>query len=396
MHVRSIKELKIIRNVRALVRVDYNLSFIKGKLDFKDDLRIRASLETIKYLLNKGAVVILMAHLGRPERWDKKLSLAPIAKYLSKLLKEKVEFVKDDITKKDISKKIRRGVYMLENVRFYKGEAEGDKNFSSALARLADIYINEGFSVSHRGDASVAGVARILPSFAGLNLEAEISNLSRLLPQNIKKNNRPYVAMMGGAKISTKIGLIDGLLKYADKVLVGGALVNDILKMQGYKLGESLVEGVDKKILKNILKSKKAVFPKDFVVGKINDADNIRTVRLKDGKNICQDGEKLLDIGPETILEFAKYIKTAQTIMWNGPMGYFEVPAFAYGTVSLARIVAARGRGRAYAVVGGGETIAALNLTKMENFVDWVSTGGGAMLTFLAGEKMPGLEKILK
>jgi 3-phosphoglycerate kinase len=396
MQIKSVREIKNLKNKRVMVRTDYNLSINGGKLDFADDLRIRASLETIRFLSAGGATVILVAHLDRPDKWNKKLTLLPIARHLEKLLKKKVHFVGDDITKQNIAKKIKRGVYLLENIRFYDGEVTGDEEFTAILAKLADIYVNEGFSVSHRDDASVSGVPKILPAFAGLRLEQELVNLSRLLPENIKKENRPYVALLGGAKISTKIKLIDGLLQCADKVLIGGALINDILKMQGWKIGDSLVDGVDKKILKNIIQSKRSVFPKDFVVGKTDGTLSIRTIRLQDTKNLCRDGEKILDIGPETILEFAKHVKTAQTVMWNGPMGYFEIPVFAYGTLSLARIIAARGRGRAFAAVGGGETVAALNLTKMEKFVDWVSTGGGAMMSFLAGEEMPGLKQIIK
>lgn len=396
MKIRSIKDAKDLKNKRALVRVDYNLSINNGKLDFKDDLRIRASLPTIKYLLERGATVILMAHLGRPDGWDKKLTLAPVAKYLGKLLKKPVNFIADDLTKKDLSKKIKKGVNMLENIRFYTEESKGDKKFAKRLAGLGDIYINEGFSVSHRADASVAGLQNFLPGYAGLNLEQEIENLSRLLRQNVKKQNRPYVALMGGAKISTKVDLILSLLKSADNVLLGGALISGLLKFQGYKIGKTLTEDISPKTLKNILKNKKVVMPLDVVVGKTDNLKNLHTVRLNATKNLCADDESILDMGPETVLEFSKYLKKAKTIVWNGPLGLFEVHQLAYATVSLARLIAARGKGRAFAAVGGGETIAALELTKMQKYIDWISTGGGAMLSFLAGAKMPGLQKIIK
>lgn len=405
MKIKSIREIKDLKNKKALVRVDYNLSFQDGKLDFKDDLRIRASLETIKYLLKEGAAVILIAHLGRPDGWNEKLTLAPIAKYLGKLLKKSVNFISDDLTKKNISKKIKKGVNMLENIRFYEGESKGDPSsreatkgrgadFAKQLAGLGDIYVNEGFSVSHRADASVAGLQNFLPSCAGLFLEKEIANLSKCL--RVGWRSRPYVALMGGAKISTKINLILNLLKSANKVLLGGALISGLLKFQGYKIGKTLTEDIDPKIAKNILKNRKVVMPRDVVVGKTGDVKNIRTVRLADTKELCKKDESILDMGPETVLEFSKYIKKARTIVWNGPVGLFEKPAFAYATIALAQLIAARGKGKAFAAAGGGETIAALNLTGMAEYVDWVSTGGGAMLSFLAGERMPGLYKIIK
>ncbi len=419
MKIKSIKEIKDLKGKRALVRVDYNLSINNGKLDFKDDLRIRASLATIKYLLEKGATVILMAHLGRPDGWDKKLTLAPVAKYLAKILRKKVEFIPEDIRKIVFKKspltplfqsgglKRKKGgtpsfgkggqgrIFMLENIRFYPEESKGDKKFAKLLSGLGDIYINEGFSVSHRADASVAGLQNFLPSYAGLNLEEEIKNLSRLLRQNVKRQNRPYVALMGGAKISTKVDLILSLLKSADNVLLGGALVSGLLKFQGYKIGKTLTENIAPKILKNILKNKKVIMPLDVVVGKTDNLKHLRTVQLGEAKDLCAEDESILDMGPETVLEFSKYLKKAKTIVWNGPLGLFEVHQLAYATVSLARLVAARGKGRAFAAAGGGETIAALELTKMQKYVDWISTGGGAMLSFLAGAKMPGLRKIL-
>ncbi len=394
MKIKSIKEIKDLKNKRALVRVDYNLSINNGKIDFKDDLRIRAGLATIKYLLDKGAIVILMAHLGRPDGWDKKLSLTPVAKYLGKLLKKPVNFIADDFTKKDITWKIKKGVNMLENIRFYSEESKNDKNFAKRLAGLGHIYINEGFSVSHRADASVAGLQNFLPSYAGFFLEKEIINLSRCL--RVGWRNRPYVALMGGAKISTKINLILNLLKSANNILLGGALISGLLKVQGYKIGKTLTEDIDQKIAKNILKNKKIIMPKDVIVAKADDMKNLRTVRLADTKELCKKDESILDMGPETVLEFSKYIKKAQTIVWNGPMGLFEKPVFAHATISLAQLIAARSKGRAFAAVGGGETIAALELSKMGEYIDWTSTGGGAMLSFLAGEKMPGLQKIIK
>ncbi|MFA5133903.1 MAG: phosphoglycerate kinase [Patescibacteria group bacterium] len=396
MKVKSIKDIKDLKGKKALVRVDYNLSINNGKIDFKDNLRIKASLATINYLLKEGADVILVAHLGRPEGWDKKLSLAPVAKYLAKILKKQVNFIADDITKKDVLKKIKKGVNMLENIRFYTEETKGDKKFSKLLSDFGDVYINEGFSVSHREDASVWGVQSYLPPYAGLNLEAEILNLSKLLRKNLKKQNRPYVALMGGGKISTKVNLILSLLKSADCILLGGALISGILKLQGYKLGKTLQEEISPSILKKIFRNKKIVMPVDVVVGRAERPEEARVIRLEGNKALCREDESILDMGPETVLEFSRHIKKSQTIVWNGPLGLFEEPTFAYATISLARLIASRGKGQTFAVVGGGETIAALNQTKMEKYIDWVSTGGGAMLSFLGGEKMPGLQKLIR
>ncbi|MCG2694326.1 phosphoglycerate kinase [Candidatus Parcubacteria bacterium] len=396
MKIRSIKQVKNLKRKRVLVRVDYNLPFKNGKPDLKEDLRIRASFETVKYLQKRGAVIILVSHLGRPAKREKSLSLAPVAKYLSKKLFLKVNFIKDDLIKKDISKKIRPGINFLENIRFYKEEDLDDKRFAEKLAKLGDIFVNEAFSVSHRNNTSICSIQQFLPSYAGIHLEKEIKNLSRLLPENIKVQNRPYIALMGGAKISTKINLIDSLLKSADNVLLGGTLISNILKQQGYSIGDTFIEKISKDVVGKIYKNKKVVLPADVIVGKKDEPQSARIVRLEDGKKLCKKGEGILDIGPETVLRFSKYIKPASTIVWNGPMGYFENIAFAYGTFSLARLIASRGKGQAYAVVGGGETISALNLTGMEDDIDWVSTGGGAMLAFLAGEAMPGLKGVVK
>lgn len=200
---------------------------------------------------------------------------------------------------------------------------------------------------------------------------------------------------MGGAKISTKINLILNLLKSADNVLLGGALISGLLKFQGYKIGKTLTEEIAPMVAKGILRNKKVVMPKDVVVGQADNAKNLKTVRLADTKELCKKDESILDMGPETVLEFSKYIKKARTIVWNGPLGLFERPPLAYATIALAQLIATRSKGRAFAAVGGGETIVALKLTQMEEYVDWVSTGGGAMLSFLAGEKMPGLRKII-
>lgn len=402
MRIKSIRAAKKLKGKKVLVRVDYNLPFKEGKLDFSENLRIKASLPTIKYILEKGASVILISHLGRPKGREKKLSLEPVAKYLAKLLKKKVDFIGDNLElltrpAPALVKHDKGGpCKLLENIRFYEGEKAGDKEFARKLADMGDVFVNEAFSVSHRNDASVALLPNLLPAYAGFHLEEEIKHLSKVLPKNIKRKNRPYIALVGGAKISTKISLITSLLKSSDNVLLGGALISNILKYQGYRVGNTLTENISEKIIKNIYKRKKLIMPIDIIIGRKNSPKSAKVVKLGKKKTLCSENEGILDIGPETILNFSKYIKKAQTIIWNGPMGYFENLSFAYGTFSLARLVASRGKGRAYAVVGGGETVVVLNKTKMAKHVDWVSTGGGAMLAYLAGEKMPGLRKIIK
>jgi len=393
MQIKSIKSVKNLKDKRVLLRVDYNLPFDGGDINFKENTRIKASLETIKFLLKEGANIILISHLDRPDNWDMEYTLKPIAKYLEKLLKQKVVFLENNILKE--IPKINKGIYMLENIRFYKEEYENDKKFAKKLASLGDLYVNDAFSVSHRSESSMSAITDFLPSYAGIFLEKELNNLSSICSGNIKKNNRPYVAIVGGAKISTKINLIDNLLKTADKVLLGGALIIEVLRHKGINIDGSLTSSaVSKKYLDKLLKNKKLLLPVDVIVGCSNEDKYAKVVRLDKLKKVCQFGEYILDIGPETIRNFSAEIKKAQTIVWNGPMGYFESPLFAYGTKSIAQVIAMRGKGKAYAVVGGGETVTALNQIKMAKYVDWVSTGGGAMLAFLGGEKMPGLKKI--
>ena len=372
----------------VLVRVDFNVP-LKGT-QVKDDFKIQASLELIKFLIGKKAKIILLTHLGEPTgKGDKKkYSVRPVALKLAKLLEKKVLFLAEPIGSaklaKEISKLKEGQVALLENVRFYPGETRNDAKFAKDLAGLAEVYINNAFAVSHRNHASVAAIKKYLPSYAGPLLVAEATNLNRIL-----KPTRPLIAVMGGAKIETKVALIKNLMKKANHILIGGALANNFLAAKGLPIGKSLAtkEGI---ALAKKMSKKKLVLPIDLVV------------KMKSGKTAWRHpkevkrDEMIIDIGPETMKLFGNYIKRANTLVWNGPMGCYEEESARYGTLFVARAIASRSSGKAFGLAGGGETIDALKMTKMEEDMDWISTGGGASLTYLSGEKLPGLSGLIK
>lgn len=390
--ISSLKNIKGIKGKKVLLRLDLNVALEKGKI--LDDNRLFIAKESIEYLMKKGAKVIAISHLGKAEgRVDEKYSLEPVAKRLKKILKQPLTFIKDHEPKKVLPKldKMKNGeLVLLENLRFNPGELENDSSFAKDLAALADIYVNDAFSVSHRQQASVVAIKKYLPSYAGLLLEKELKALDRIL-----KAKKPFVVIMGGAKIETKIRLIEKLLPKADKILFGGALANTIIKELGYEVGQSYCDKNSGALVKKIFNKKgaedKIILPLDLVVASTK-TGKISLLRPDEVKK----NESILDIGPETITLFSKYIRKAATLVWNGPMGKFEDDHFKQGSLSLARLVASRSKGKAYGVVGGGETVAVLKMTKMEAYVDFVSGAGGAMLAYLGGEKMPGLDKIVK
>lgn len=385
MKIKIIKQIKDLKNKRVLLRVDFNVPVKEGKV--KDDSRIVASIPTIKHLLKNGAKVILVSHLGRPDGVDKKLSLKPVAEKLSELIKKEVYF--SNLTEFEKLTKIPK-LTLLENIRFFYGEEKNDKQFAKQLASLADIFVLDGFAVAHRDAASVSGVAKYLSTYAGLLLESEIINLNKL----VSKPKKPYVAILGGAKIETKLPVLKSVLKRANYVLLGGGLVNICLWAEGYKVGKSLIDKKFKKEALQLTKSKKIIFPIDVVVGDIK-GKKYRVVNL-DKKNGIKSTEAIFDIGPATIRLYAKYIKSAKTLVWNGALGYFEQKPYDVGTLSIARLVASRSKGKAFGVVGGGETIQTMEMVGMTDDIDFVSTGGGAMLEFLSGKKLPGLKKLLR
>ncbi|MEK7211555.1 MAG: phosphoglycerate kinase [Patescibacteria group bacterium] len=379
---------------RVILRVDFNVPLHNGRIDKDGDQRLRAVIPTLRYLCGKGAIVILISHLGRPDgKWDKKFGLNPVAHHLEKLIKKSVHFFGDKLGSAALSKKVKvmkpGEIALLENIRFYPGEEKDDKSFARKLASLGQIYVNDAFAVSHRAHASVAAITKFLPSCAGPLLEAEIANLGKLLARPA----RPYVVLLGGAKISTKIGLIKNLLKIADKILIGGALANNFLKARDAELGASFYEKDYLAEARNLLTSKKIMLPIDFLAsGSVKKPVDLRRQHFP----VALHGkESIVDIGPCAIREYAEVLKQAKTIVWNGPLGVTEVPEFSHGSLALARVIAARSSGRAFGVVGGGDTIPVLERTGQAAFVDWVSTGGGAMLEFLEGKVLPGIAPLI-
>lgn len=377
---------------RVLVRVDYNVPLEKGVV--VDDTRLRATLPTIEYLLKQNARIILLTHVGRPEgKKVRSLSTAPIAKALWQLLGVEVMHVPDIVGKKAINavKTMPPGqIILLENVRFSPEEQKNTGTLAMDMAALGDLYVLDGFAVAHRASASVVGLAHHLPSYAGLLLEKEITGLSAVT-QDPKS---PFCAVLGGAKIETKIPVLEALIPKADIVLLGGGLVNTCLAAQGYGIGDSLV---DKDFIQEAGKyaaAKNVLLPIDLVVGEPS-GRQYRTIDIGDEPHaLCASGEGIFDIGPKTVQLYATHIKKAQTLVWNGAMGYFEQEPYHVATYSIARLVASRSKGEAFGVIGGGETLQAMDATGMGEYVDLISTGGGAMLEFLAGKELPGIVAI--
>lgn len=397
MNFRTIRQVKDLAGKRVLVRVDYNVPIVKGKV--QDKFRIKASLDTINFLLEKKARVFLITHIGRPEgKVVSTLKVDPVVKELEGMLKKKVKIVrtgdwsKFSMIEKEVSKVKSGSVVIFDNIRFSEGEEQNKKYFAKELSSLGDIFVLDGFGVAHRDSPSVTGIADFIPSFAGLLLEKEITGLTAALKAEKKTN----VLIIGGAKMETKLPIIAYLKNKVGKILTGGGIVNTALKADGFGVGESLVDTDLLAEAKKLRKIKSILWPVDVIVG-LKDGTNARVVMLGDRPfEICKKNEAIFDIGPKTIQRYAGYIKSSETIMWNGAMGYFEQKPYDTGTLSIARLLASRSQGKSFGVVGGGETVQALGLVKMEEYVDLVSTGGGAMLEFLSGKKLPGVEMVTK
>ena len=381
---KSIRDIDVYGK-RVLVRVDYNVPIAEGKVT--DDTRIRAAMPTVEYLLQHGAALILCSHLGRPKDGpDLKYSMRPVAAHLSALLGQPVAFAEDCIgpTAEAAAKGLQPGdVLVLENTRFHPQETKNDPEMARQLATLADIYVNDAFGSAHRAHASTEGVARFLPAVAGFLMEDEI----RYLGQAIDQPQRPFIAILGGAKISDKIGVIRNLLTKADQVLIGGGMANTFFKAQGYHIGDSLVEEDALETARQLLQDGGTTLrlPVDVVIADRFDA-NAELKVMPMGQ--IPDGWRILDIGPETIDAFGKVIGDAGTIVWNGPMGVFEFPRFAEGTFGVARLVA---KSNAISVIGGGDSVAAINQAGLADRITHISTGGGASLEMLEGLVLPGL-----
>lgn len=388
MDKKTVRDLDVAGK-KVLVRVDFNVP-LNDKGEITDDTRITASLPTIQYLLEQKAAVILMAHLGRPKGQIKsELSLAPVAKHLGKLLGKKILFAPDCVGEaaQAAASKLKPGhILLLENLRFHKEEEKDDMDFAEKLASLADMYVNDGFGVSHRAHASVEGVTHFLPAAAGFLLEKEIQYVGQAVTNPL----HPFVAIIGGAKVSDKIGVISNLLDKVDTLLIGGGMANTFLAAQGYKMGKSLVEEDKLDLAKELLaKAKKnkvnMLLPTDLVMAATfaPDAEHV-TEKVK---NLNQ-AYMALDIGAETSKAYAEALADAKMIVWNGPMGVFEMDAFCKGTEAVAKAVA---KSRATSIVGGGDSVAAIEKLGLAKRITHISTGGGASLEYLEGKVLPGV-----
>src|SRR6478752_7623774 len=375
---------------RVLVRVDFNVPLEGGEV--ADEMRIQAALPTIELLRERGAALVLASHLGRPEgKPDPALSMAPVGKRLGELLGIEVQQA-SGVIEGDIDLRCAAlgpgDVLLLENTRFEPGETENDPKLAESLAQLGDLYVNDAFGAAHRAHASTEGVAHHLPGYAGLLLEKEMTELTAV----VESPKRPLVVVLGGAKVSDKVGVIDRFLEVADRILIGGAMCFGFFEAQGIETGNSLVEGVDlaKEALERAEQSDCDLsLPVDLVLGREFSAETER--KESDGVEV-PEGWMGLDVGPRTANNYAEAIAEAGTVLWNGPMGAFELEPFAAGTRAVAEAVAAA---PGTTVVGGGDSVAALNQFGLEDQVDWVSTGGGASLELLEGKKLPGVEALL-
>lgn len=378
-----------VKGKRVLVRVDFNVPIKDGKV--ADDTRIVAALPTIKYLLEQGAAVILCSHLGRPKEGpDPQYSMRPTAERLSELLGQPVAFSEECVgpVAEAHAKALQPGqVLVLENTRFYKGETKNDPEMARQLAALADIYVNDAFGSAHRAHASTEGVAHYLPAVAGFLMEKEI----KYLGEAIANPKRPFVAILGGAKIVDKIGVIRNLLTKADAVLIGGGMANTFFKAQGYPMGDSLVDDEALETAKELLQQggERLRLPLDLVIAD-SFSNEARTQVIPVGP--IPEGWRALDIGPQTVEAYRKVILGAGTVVWNGPMGVFEMPNFAKGTFGVAQAVADSG---AVSIVGGGDSVSAINQSGLSEKITHISTGGGASLEMLEGLTLPGVAALL-
>jgi phosphoglycerate kinase len=390
----SIRDLEL-RGKRVFIRVDFNVPMAGDKVE--DDTRIRETLPTLRYAIDQGARLVLASHLGRPKgKVDPKYTLAPVAERLRELLGKPVVFAADCVgaDAEAKSKALRDGeVLLLENVRFHPEEEANDPEFSRQLAQLCDgLFVCDAFGSSHRAHASVVGITKFVrQAAAGLLMEKELTYLGKA----VSNPDHPFVAILGGAKVSDKIEVVQNLMKLADTLLIGGAMAYTFLKSQGLPIGKSLVENDKLDLARELLEGARRrnfrfVLPVDHVVA---ESPNSAETSITD---IAQTPENLmgLDIGPKTIALFNEQIKSARTIVWNGPLGIFEKPAFAQGTLAIARAVAAASSAGATSIVGGGDSVAAIEHSGLASKISHISTGGGASLEFLAGEKLPGVEAL--
>ena len=389
----NIKDHGNLNQKKILLRLDLNVPLKDGVVT--DETRINKIVPVIDFLIKKKSKIIIISHVGRPKgEINKKLSLKPICENLEKKINHKIKLLSENIfklKKEDLFKNADDQIVLLENVRFYKEEEENDTIFAKHLAKLGDLYVNDAFSCSHRSHASVSKITQFLPSFAGLQLESEINALKKVTTE-IKK---PVTCIIGGSKITTKIGIIKNLIPKFDNIIIVGGMANNIIDYQGNNVGKSIKEENYEIIVKEIFETSnkhscKIIFPEDVLVGK-NLNDTSKTKELNDVKN----DDLILDIGPKTIKKIKEIIEISNTVLWNGPAGYFENPNFANGSYEIAKAISIRNKKKSiYSVVGGGDTIAVINQINVLKDFNFVSTAGGAFLEYLEGKELPGIKAL--
>ena len=391
--MKYIKDQENLNEKRVLLRLDLNVPLKNGIII--DQTRIDKILPTINFLIKKRSKILVVSHVGRPKgKINKDLSLKPICKSLEKKINQKVSLIQDDIYKlrrDDLFNDSEEKIVFLENIRFYEEEEKNDTNFSKHLSGLADIFVNDAFSCSHRNHATINRITNFLPSYAGLQLESEVKALKKVTTE-IQK---PITCIIGGSKISTKIGVIKNLVTKFDNIIVVGGMANNILSYLGSPIGKSIQEGNCKTIIDDIFKtaknySCKIVYPEDVVVGK-NMEDKSEIKELNGVKN----DDFILDIGPKTINKIKDIIENSKTVLWNGPAGYFENPNFALGSYEIAKKIVEKNKNNSiYSIAGGGDTIAVLNQLNAIDYFNFVSTAGGAFLEYLEGKELPGIKAL--
>ena len=389
--MKSIKSLENIENKNIILRLDLNVPIVNGKIT--DTNRIDKVLPTINYLIKKKAKIIIISHVGRPNgKIVKELSLEPVSLCIKNKIKKEVSLLKENIfslKKKDIFKDTKNEVVLLENIRFYSEEEANDDKFSEKLASFGEIYVNDAFSCSHRDHASVTNITKYIPSYSGIQINAEVNALNKITSE-IKK---PITCIIGGSKISSKINIIKNLIPRFNNIIIVGAMANNIFKHKGLNIGKSIYEKNIGNIIEEIFSYAennkcKIFFPKDVKVGKkLNDKSVNK--ELKDIK----DNDIILDVGPKTLIEIKQTIDSSSTILWNGPLGYFENKNFSFGSTEIAKYIANKGN-KIYSVVGGGDTVAVINSLNMKNKFNFVSTAGGAFLEYLEGKDLPGIKAL--
>ena len=391
--MKYIKNQENLSEKTVLLRLDLNVPIKNGVIT--DQTRIDKILPVLNFLIKKKSKILVISHVGRPKgKVNKALSLKPICESIEKKINQKVNLIKDNILelkREDLFGDPKEQIIFLENIRFYKEEEKNDTIFSKHLSKLADIFVNDAFSCSHRAHASVSKIAEFLPSYAGLQLETEIDALKKVTTE-IKK---PIACIVGGSKISTKISIIKNLIPKFDNVIIVGGMANNVLNYLGNPIGKSIKEDNCESIIEDIFKtaknhSCKIIYPEDVVVGK-NKEDKAQIKEL----NEVKDDDLILDIGPRTINKVQKIIENSKTILWNGPAGYFENPSFALGSYEIAKKIVEKSKnGLIYSIAGGGDTIAVLNQINVINNFNFVSTAGGAFLEYLEGKELPGIKAL--